>query len=178
MQLIHLPIKTCAVYPWWRHKMETFSALLDFCTGNSPVTGEFPAQRPVTWTFDVFFDLGLNKRFSKQSRCCWFEAPSRSSWRHYNAVQDPVGQGCTNAWLQGGISLRWIINRLNSSWWHHKWCLATHHVPSNTLTPKQIVPHLQLHFSAWKCDNLIIISFKFVSVGPIDNTSAIVKVVS
>ena len=37
--------------------METFSALLDLCAGNSPVTGEFPAQRLVTRSFDVFFDL-------------------------------------------------------------------------------------------------------------------------
>ena len=35
--------------------METFSALLAICTGNAPVTGEFPAQRPVTRSFDVFF---------------------------------------------------------------------------------------------------------------------------
>ena len=41
--------------------METFSALLAICAGNSPVTGEFSAQRPVTWSFDVFFDLRLNK---------------------------------------------------------------------------------------------------------------------
>ena len=34
--------------PWWRHQMETFSALLTLCAGNSPVSGEFPAQRPVT----------------------------------------------------------------------------------------------------------------------------------
>ena len=39
--------------PWWRHQMETFSALLVLCAGNSPVTGEFPAQRPVTRSFDV-----------------------------------------------------------------------------------------------------------------------------
>ena len=45
--------------------METFSALLDLCEGNSPVTGEFPSQRPVTQSFDVFFDLHLNKRLSK-----------------------------------------------------------------------------------------------------------------
>ena len=45
--------------PWWRHQMETFSALLALCAGNSPVTGEFPSQRPVTWSFDVFFDLSL-----------------------------------------------------------------------------------------------------------------------
>ena len=51
---------------WWRHQIETFSALLAICAGNSPVTGEFPAQRPVTQSFDVFFDLCLNKRLSKQ----------------------------------------------------------------------------------------------------------------
>ena len=39
-------VRTCR--PWWRHQMETFSALLAFCAGNSPVIGEFPAQRPVT----------------------------------------------------------------------------------------------------------------------------------
>ena len=41
--------------------METFSALLAFCAGNSPVTGKFPTQRPVTRGFDVFFDLRLKK---------------------------------------------------------------------------------------------------------------------
>ena len=44
--------------------METFSALLAICAGNSPVPGEFPAQRPVKRGFDVFFDLRLNKRLS------------------------------------------------------------------------------------------------------------------
>ena len=42
--------------------MEIFSALLALCAGNSPVSGEFPAQRPVTQSFDVFFDLHLIKR--------------------------------------------------------------------------------------------------------------------
>ena len=63
--------------------METFSALLAFCAGNSPVTGEFPTQRPVTRSFDVSFDLCL-KRLSKQSLCRWFETPTRSLWRHSN----------------------------------------------------------------------------------------------
>ena len=57
--------------------MDTFSALL-FFVGNSPVTGEFPTQRPVTRSFEVFFDLRLNKCLSKQSRRRWFETPSRS----------------------------------------------------------------------------------------------------
>ena len=46
--------------------METFSALLAVCAGNSPVTGEFLSQGPVTRSFDVFVDLHLNKRLSKQ----------------------------------------------------------------------------------------------------------------
>ena len=62
---------------WWRHQMETFSALLALCAGNSPVNGEFPSQRPVTRSFDIFFDLRLNKRSSKQARGWWFETPSR-----------------------------------------------------------------------------------------------------
>ena len=48
--------------------METFSALLAIYAGNSPVTGEFPAQGPVTRSFDVFSDLRLNEWLSKQSR--------------------------------------------------------------------------------------------------------------
>ena len=43
----------CAI-AWWRHQMETFSALLILCVGNSPVTGEFLAQRPVTWRALMF----------------------------------------------------------------------------------------------------------------------------
>ena len=62
------------------HQMETFSALLAL---SSP--GEFPSQRPVTRTFDVFFDLRLNKGFGKQlSRRWWFNTPSRSLCRDCN----------------------------------------------------------------------------------------------
>ena len=71
---------------WWRHQMETFSVLLAICAGNSPVPGEFPAQRPVTRSFDVFFDLCSNKRLSKQSWGWWFETPSCPLWRHRNVV--------------------------------------------------------------------------------------------
>ena len=69
---------------WWRHQMETFSALLAICAGNSPVTGEFPTQRPVTRSFDVYFDLRPNKWLSEQSWGWWFETPSCSLWRHRN----------------------------------------------------------------------------------------------
>ena len=71
---------------WWSHQMETFSALLALYAGNSPVPGECPSQRSVTRIFDVFFDLRLNIRLSKQSWGWWFDTPSRSLWRHCNVV--------------------------------------------------------------------------------------------
>ena len=45
--------------------METFSALLALCVGNSLVKGEFPSQKPVKRIFDIFFGLRLNERLSK-----------------------------------------------------------------------------------------------------------------
>ena len=36
------------IFSRWRHQMDIFSALLALCAGNSPITGEFPSQRPVT----------------------------------------------------------------------------------------------------------------------------------
>ena len=77
---------------WWRHQMESFSALLALCVGNSPVPVNYPHKgqwpvwyktkfgsqnfgyliwfctRLVTRRCDVFFDLRLNKRLGKQSR--------------------------------------------------------------------------------------------------------------
>ena len=83
VQSTEMKLKTCN--SWWRH--ETFSALLAIC-------GEFPAQRPMTRSFDVFFDLRLNKRLSKQSWGWWFEALPRPLWRHSNVqnscIQQPI----------------------------------------------------------------------------------------
>ena len=66
----------------WKH----FPRYWPFYAGNSPVHGEFPTQRPVTRSFDVFFDLRLNKRLSKQSWGWWSEKPSSSLWRHRNGT--------------------------------------------------------------------------------------------
>ena len=52
--------------------------------------GEFPTQRPVTRSFDVLFDLRLNKRLSKQSWGWWFETQSCSLWRHCNETAFPI----------------------------------------------------------------------------------------
>ena len=81
-----------ALISWWRHQMETLSALLTFCEGNSSSTGEFFPQRPVTRSLDVFFYLRQNKRLSKQWWGWWFETPSRPLWRHFNDNKTPITQ--------------------------------------------------------------------------------------
>ena len=78
---------------WWRHQMDTYSASLALCEGNPPVTGGFPSQRPVTRNVDVFFDLRLSKRLSKQSKAWRFETPSRSLWRHLNELNSLTKRG-------------------------------------------------------------------------------------
>ena len=62
-------------------KWKKVSVLLAICAGNSPGT---LTQRPVTWSFDVFFDLRPNKRLSKQWWGWWLETPSSPLWRHCN----------------------------------------------------------------------------------------------
>ena len=78
-------------------------ALLAICAGNSPVTGEFPTQRPVTRSFDVSFDAHLNKPLSKQSWSWWFETPSRPLWRHSNVVPDTENYNALNEKTMGII---------------------------------------------------------------------------
>ena len=67
----------------------TFCVTGPLC-GEFPITGEFPSQRPVTRSFDVFFDLRLNKRLSKQSWGFWFETPLRSLWRQCNGIYESI----------------------------------------------------------------------------------------
>ena len=68
----------------WCPQMETFSALLAFCTENAPVTSEFPTQRTVTQSFDVFFDLRQNQ----QSVNSWANNGDAGDFRRYRAHYD------------------------------------------------------------------------------------------
>ena len=114
--------------------METFSALLAFCAGISSVTTEFPLQRPVTRSFDVFFDLRLNKRSSKLSWSCWFETPLHSFWRHCNecdvccAFCGINSLGC-DLWVLGQVERATICTiikikaRSPKNKWYFKWPL-------------------------------------------------------
>ena len=112
------------------------SALLAICAGISPVPGEFPSQRPVTRSFDVFFDLHLNKPLSNQSWSWWFEMPSRQFWRHCNVVTQQwhvstvlSAHDCEslnmNKSTQGGTNLTFLGNwNLDSIW--NKWYVCAH----------------------------------------------------
>ena len=107
---------------WWRHQMETFSALLALCERNPPVTGGFHSQRPVTESFDVFLDLHLNKRLNKQSRCLWFEMPSCSLWLQRTWLCWHWGQHKIATMLQTLFSFYWkycinIVFHRYLFWW-------------------------------------------------------------
>ena len=103
-----------AAEPWWRHQMETFSALLAICAGNSPVPGEFPTQRPVTRSFDVSFDLRLNKQLSKQWWGWWFETLSCLLWRHRNGCPRP--HNFINMIIHWGLEMDISVSETDQHW--------------------------------------------------------------
>ena len=104
----HVVLNCTRRVPWWRHQMETFSALLAICAGNSPVPGEFPTQRPVTRSFDVFFGLRLNKRLSKNGE----DGDLRHNRVHYDVI-------VMYSNLKPGTTLHRLVVFWYSSKWHH-----------------------------------------------------------
>ena len=81
------------------------------CAGKSPVTGEFPTQKPVTRSFEVFFDLLLINQLSKQWRRWWFETLSPSLWRHCNEIFPSI------AVELGGMEARLRLGMLHQVFW-------------------------------------------------------------
>ena len=147
---------------WWRHQMETFSASLAICAGNSPVPGEFPAQRPVTRSLCVFFDLRLNKRLSKQSWGWWFETLSRPLWRHSNVLA------------------KWAEIPVEHP---QRSVVSMSHYRISPLRPRQNGRHfpddiLKCIFVNEKVWISIKISLKFVLKGPISNIPALVQIMA
>ena len=160
---------------WWRHQMETFFTLLALCAGNSPVTGEFPAQRPVTWSFDVFFDLHLNNQLNKKSWGRWFEMLSSSLWHHYNGNTEPVYSLFPKTWLflisykqtwkQGIAPVTTEFAKTNKTKkakkkYMHKWP----QLEGNTITKYSAVPisHRQFppnHINLSRCEQLKYLSW-------------------
>ena len=109
--------------------METYSLLLDLCAGNSPVMGEFPAQRPVTRSFDVFFDPRLNKPLSKHSGGWWFEMLSSLLWRHCYGLSLSVfilPQILLMWWKLKVVDLDVIQCRCNAALYNIIFCTVSH----------------------------------------------------
>ena len=119
--------------------IKIFSALLSLCEGNPPVTDGFPSQRPVTWSFDVFFHLHPNKRLNNQSRCRWFEWPLCSLWRHCDvhlykdsdiitrSVQTE-GSSWHQAFLRRFVGLPSTCRGQNNALHNTVWATLAHHV--------------------------------------------------
>ena len=100
-----------------RHQIEIFPALLAICAGNSPVPGEFPTHRPVTRSFDVFFDLRLNKRLSNNREA--------GDLRRYRAYYDGIVMNIFNIFTdEWHIFLNYSLSTADTS------CVS---VPSNQL---------------------------------------------
>ena len=106
--------------------METFSALLAICAGNSPVTGEFPTQRPVTRGFAVFPDLRLNERLLLLPSC--MKTLWHGSAFHIACLSTVVGESDCHRWLlvkKGQICLddlvifhmNKLLSKQLSCWW-------------------------------------------------------------
>ena len=111
--------------------METFSAPLALCAGNSPVPGYFLAQRQVTRSFNALFYLRLNKRVSKQSWGWWFERPSCSLWRHSNDHGEKL------KYLSMSIKMMIMSSSI-------PWIVISHPILYNLCISLNLSPHVQM----------------------------------
>ena len=105
---------------WWRHQMKKEFRVTGLLCGEFTGSGEFPTQRPMTRSFDVFFDLRLNKRLSKQPWGWWFETPSRSLWRQCYELTIQKSWGDITEIIRYTL-LFWCYNKnlKNTYWvWH------------------------------------------------------------
>ena len=129
--------------------METFSALLAICPGNSLVTGEFPTQRPVTRSFDVFFDLRLNKLLSKQSWGWWFETLSHPLWRHCNVQmrRNAISYALRLAFIN------WPLSNAPLSHYHDNMAPCNHYVDIRVVAYPQTWREWWCNDDVWDSEN-------------------------
>ena len=109
--------------------------VIALCAGNSQVICEFPAKRPVTRSFGVFFDLRLNKRLSKQSWGWWFETPSSPLWRPCNTNQETllhISISHLVKLLRNGAVFSWSLGNTGHLAYSFLWSM-----PISTVYPKK-----------------------------------------
>ena len=103
-------------------------------------TGGLPSQRPVTRSFDVFFDLHLKKRLNKQSRHRWFETPLHSFWRHRNVQFMTRNPTCLFFFVRKSSAIDMCMNRNDSSSCSH---VITTHLLFNELRDMFNLKHVK-----------------------------------
>ena len=128
--------------------METISALLALCAGNSPVTSEFPSQRPVTRSFDVSFDLRwVNNREAGDMRC---------HWAHYDVIVMCCGLflglrlpiPIHSLWQEPTNCCKWNRNNYCSmkNAWKHVWKHEINRTPPPPPPPTHTHTHTHTHY--------------------------------
>ena len=126
--------------PWWRHPMETLSALLALCEGNSPVNTPHNGQYRGALMFSL---ICVWKKMSKQSRRRWFETPLRSLWRSSTARKAGV-------YMYGFPNL-----------------LELHPPPFKKVIPlhgQQFIPHVKSAVCSWVTLYFEIKFYNFISI--------------
>ena len=129
--------------------------------------GEFPAQRPVTRSFDVFFHLRLNKRLSKQPWGWWFETTRWSLWRHRN--DDTGSDQMSMITSQNIMVLTTKISRVPGKIKHNE---------TDAEWPPFRRRHFKTHFLNENIRISIAMSLRFVPRGPINNIPASVQIMA
>ena len=131
----------------WKH----FPRYWPFVQGNhwSPVNS--PHKGEWSGAFDVFFDMHLNKRLSKQSWGWWFQMNSRPLWRHCDEAQNDFPSATRHhvscvfrRWrlqLESCVSLRW----LGRNFFYLAW------VPNSYGWPLDMPGNLQHERQLWCC---------------------------
>ena len=110
--ILHIMSCHCSMMTSWNGNI--FPVTGHLCgefTGEFPRTDEYPTQRPVTLSFDVFFDLHLNKRLSKQSWGWWFDMQSCPLWRRRNAFTSVLFVDVISSWYLW-VALHYIVRRV------------------------------------------------------------------
>ena len=141
--------------------METFSALLALCAGNSPVPVNSPHKGQWRGALMFFFYLRLNKRLSKQPWGWWFETPSWSLWRQCNdtsyfLIWDKLW--CVYCEYLGKY---WAVPR------HQSAVMETHMPGCQVLLSFSLFKHyllLKLHFCYWNFGQTTEIRLNFLVV--------------
>ena len=143
------------------HRFDVITTLLlrhVFSGYEHSIMFECPSQRPLTRSFDVFFDLRLNIRLSKQLWSWWFETPSRSLWRHCNGRRWATSATCVrqckstisvgslpsvsksySGWGErGGHKSSLGLFHVSIAWRHHVLKMCVKRKPVSTLFEKKV----------------------------------------